>query len=145
MTKQVGRQPIFNLDTWFDPQGIANILSLEIITKHYPMVFDTTDNFFTVHLKDRYIVFIHSTGELYCFDAVVEEKFNVDILVSVVYGTPNKTCLLSTVIENFSWFSPHQFSRDKFARCIYITVGCPSGRDFQNMVHRHAIKTVRFL
>ena len=47
--KQVIHQPLFKMDTWFDPQGISNILYISMVTKYYPVDFDTTVNFFTVH------------------------------------------------------------------------------------------------
>lgn len=42
--KQVGHHPLFKLNAWFDPHSIANILSLAIVAKHYPVAFDTMEN-----------------------------------------------------------------------------------------------------
>ena len=64
-TKQIGLHPLLNMDTKFDLHGIAKILSLAIVTKHYPVTFDTTENFFTFHLQDRDTVFRQSEGRLY--------------------------------------------------------------------------------
>ena len=140
LTKQVGHQPLFNTETWFDPQGITNILFLAIVTKHYPVAFDTTGNFFTVQLQDREIVFRQSNSGLCYFDAKAEKEFVGSILTSVVDRTPNKTCLMSTVDEKRLWFTPCKFSRAKLARHIYAMIGIPSGRYFHNMVPSHAIK-----
>ena len=50
LTKQVGHQPLLKLDMWFNPHGIMNIISLAVVTNHYHVAFDATNNFFTVHL-----------------------------------------------------------------------------------------------
>ena len=52
-TKQVSHHPLFNMNTWLYPQGIAKILSPSIVTKLYPVDFDTEGKLFTVHLQDR--------------------------------------------------------------------------------------------
>ena len=73
------------MDTWFYPHIIANILSLAITDKHYPVAFNTTDTSFTFHLEERKIIFIQSEGDLYCFDIVAEEEFS-----SACYSTEKK-------------------------------------------------------
>ena len=45
-TKQVGHHPLFKVDAWFDPHVTANIISLAIVTKNYPMSFDRMEFFF---------------------------------------------------------------------------------------------------
>ena len=70
--------------TWFDPQDIKNIISITIVTKHYPMSFNMTGDLFTVYLHDREIVFRQSTGGLYYFDNAAEKDFGGTILTSVV-------------------------------------------------------------
>ena len=130
LTKQVGHQPLFNIDTWFYPQGTANIISLAIVNKNYPVAFDTTGNLFTFHLQERDIVFRQSTGGLYYFDTTAEEDFVGAIRTSVIDNTPNETCFMSKVTENLSWFTPRQFIRAKLAWHIYATSGRPSGREF---------------
>ena len=69
---------------WFEPHSIANILLLAIMNKHYLVAFNTTDNFFTVHLQDREIIFIQSEGAIYYFDTVAEENFVGAIITSAV-------------------------------------------------------------
>ena len=56
-TKQVGHQPLFKMDTRFYRQGIANILSLAIVTNQHPVAFKMAGSFFTVHLQYRDIYF----------------------------------------------------------------------------------------
>ena len=69
--------------------------------------------------------------------------FDGSILTSIVEITPKgtyETCLLNTVAENRSWFTPRQFSRSKLAIRIYAMMGHPSHKDFHNMVCSHTIK-----
>ena len=42
-TKEVGHLPLFKLDTWFDPHGIDNILSIAIVGKNYPVALDVME------------------------------------------------------------------------------------------------------
>ena len=53
------------MDTWFYPQGIVKILSLAIVNNHYPLAFDAIENFFTIHLQYRDIVFRQSEFGIY--------------------------------------------------------------------------------
>ena len=130
---------------WFDPHSISKTLSLTIVTKHYSMPFETMWLFFTVHLQDQEIRSKRCDIGMYYYNTAAAEDFGGDILTSISDSTPDGTgekCLLNMVAEKSSWFKPHQFIRDKPARCIYAMMGRPSRKDFQNMVHRHTIKTV---
>ena len=78
--------------------------------------------------------------QLYYFDTALEEDFNGAILTHIVDDTPGETCLLITVAEKCSWFTPLQFSRAKLTWHISAMTGRPSGRDFKNMVCSRSIK-----
>ena len=58
-TKQVKHQPLFKMDSWFNPHNNSNIISLEIVTKNYPVAFNKMEIFFTDHLQDQDIMFRH--------------------------------------------------------------------------------------
>ena len=91
LTKHTVHQPLFNMEMWFDPHGIPNILSLAIINKHYHVGFYSAENFFAFHIQDMEIVFRQSEGGLYNFDIEAEEDFGGAILTYFLEGTPNKT------------------------------------------------------
>ena len=76
------------------------------MTKNYPMVFETMENFFTVHLQDREIVFRQSEGGLCYFNTTVEEDNNGAILTSIIEVMPDEMCLLITLAEKRSLFTP---------------------------------------
>ena len=79
---------------------------------------------------------------MYYFDTSVVADLDSAILASIANISLDGNCLLNKVAENCSWFTPQQFSKSKLARRIYAMMGCPSRRDFQNMVRSHAIKNV---
>ena len=140
LIKRIVQQPLFKIYTWFDPHGIANIFLLAIVTKHYPVDFDIMENFFTVNLQDREIFFSKIKVRIYYFGAAAKKDFNSAILASILDGAPKETCLLGTVTEKRSWFTPCQSVKANLARHIYTTMGCPSSRYFQNMVNSRAKK-----
>ena len=101
LMKQVGHQTLFKLDAWFESHNIYNILSLDIMTKHYPVEFYLMGNLFEVHLQDQEIVFSKYESVMYYFDTAVVD-FDGEILTSIVYITPVETSVLNTVAENCS-------------------------------------------
>ena len=101
LMKQVGHQTLFKLDAWFESHNISNILSLDIMTKHYPVEFYLMGILFEVHLQDQEIVFSKYESVMYYFDTAVVD-FDGEILTSIVYITPVETSVLNTVAENCS-------------------------------------------
>ena len=56
-------------DVWFDPNRIANILSLRNVKNKYPVTYNsTTDNTFIVHTPEKEVHFKQSKQGLYYHD-----------------------------------------------------------------------------
>ena len=76
---------------WYEPTGIANILSMLRGTKKFRVIFDSEGrNFFRIVLPDREVKFQLSPNGLYYFDAADRE---------------NGVLLLKTVSENREGFT----------------------------------------
>ena len=91
VVERVGELPSYGT-VWYEPTGIANILSMSRATKKFRVIFDSEGggSFRTV-LLDREVRFELSTNGLYYFDAADRE---------------NSVMLLNTVAENredFTW------------------------------------------
>ena len=57
-TKMIGTLQGYDRPVWYDPRGIANILSMSNVAKKYKVTFDSQKgNKFIVHLEDREMEF----------------------------------------------------------------------------------------
>ena len=66
---RVGNLPGY-VTVWYEPTGIANILSMLRATKKFRVVFDSEgENFFRMVLQDREVRFQLIPNGLYYFDA----------------------------------------------------------------------------
>ena len=103
---------------WYYPDGIANILSLSRVKDRFRVTFDSaTDNCFRVHKDNGKILkFREATRRLYYFDT---EDRDVE-----------ETMLITTVDNNKSRLSAHDFSRALLARALQRKIGRPMTKDF---------------
>jgi hypothetical protein len=109
---------------WFNKDGIANILSMSLIKKKFPVRYDSTvgDQFF-VSKPDKDVIFAASSSGLY------------------YHNTANRAVMLvTTVKEKKEGFTDREFTRAKAARRALGLVGYPSPRDFKNTVRSNMIK-----
>ena len=66
---------------WYEPTGIANILSMSRATKKFRVIFDSEGgNFFRIVLPDREVKFQLSPNGLYYFDAA--DRVNIVLLLN---------------------------------------------------------------
>jgi hypothetical protein len=109
---------------WFNKDGIANILSMSLIKKKFPVRYDSTvGDQFIVSKPDKDVIFAASSSGLYYHDT-----------------TNRAVILVTTVKENKEGFTDREFTRAKSARRSLGLVGYPSPRDFKNMVRSNMIK-----
>ena len=63
VTRQVGDLPGFG-EVWYHPGGIANILSLALVKKHFRITYDShSDNTFHVHLGNEKVQSFHESKQ----------------------------------------------------------------------------------
>ena len=71
---RIGELPGYGT-VWFEPTGIANILSMSRATKKFRVIFDSEGgNFFRMVLPDREVKFQLIPNGLYYFDASDRES-----------------------------------------------------------------------
>jgi hypothetical protein len=109
---------------WLNKDGIANILSMSLVKKKFPVKYDSAagDNF-VVSKPDKDVIFAGSPSGLYYHDT-----------------TNRAVVLVNTVTQNREGFTDREFNRAKSARRALGLVGYPSPRDFKNMVKSNMIK-----
>ena len=87
---------------WYEPTGIANIISMSRETKKFWAVFNSEGgNFFRMVLLDREVRFQLSPNGLYYFDAVERE---------------DSVLLLNTLSENQEGFTRREYEGDREKR-----------------------------
>ena len=103
---------------WYYPDGIANILSLSRVKDRFRVTFDSaTDNCFRVHKDNEKILkFREATRRLYYFDTADRDE--------------EETMLITTVDNNKSRLSAHDYSRALLARALQRKIGRPTTKDF---------------
>ena len=109
---------------WYHPDGIANILSLAEVRKHFHVTYDSSQqNEFVVHKPDGTTKqFVQSDRGLFCLDTSTEG-----------------TTLVTTVDDNKSKYTNTDYSRAQLARRIQRMIGRPSTRDFLHFVDNNLI------
>ncbi|KAI2491042.1 Reverse transcriptase (RNA-dependent DNA polymerase) [Fragilaria crotonensis] len=112
---------------WYNPSGIANILSLSRVKEHgYRVTFDTSEgNAFHVHKSDGDVrVFSQSAKGLYYFDV----------------GKHNKeVSLINTVADNATKYSERDYSKAQLARSVQKIIGRPSTRTFISIIEKNLL------
>jgi hypothetical protein len=108
---------------WFNEDGIANILSMSLMSKTFPVRYDSASgDQFVVSKPDKDVIFSASKSGIYYHDT-----------------TNRAVVLVNTVKQNKEGFTEREFNRAKSARRALGLVGYPSPRDFKNMVRSNMI------
>jgi hypothetical protein len=118
--RMIGDLPGYPVPVWFNPNGIANILSLYRVTQHCRVQYDSRDNQAAFHVtrSDSSIRhFVPSvTGLHYC------------------ETVQNESVLINTVAAKKSNYTIRAYKQAVVARHIQDTIGRPSTRDFVKIV-----------
>jgi hypothetical protein len=128
VTNLIGRLPGYPGEVWYNPNGIANIISLSDATKHFRVHYDSTQEpAFIVEKPDgTERRFVKSASGLYYHDtakAMAERG----------------TALVTTVAANQSKYPVRDYRQALLARKIQKMIGYPSTRDFLKLVDRNMI------
>ena len=113
---------------WYNPKGIANILSLARVRERgYRVTFDSDDeNSFYLHKKDGTVrVFTQSDKGLYYLDTREGE---------------DNVVMINTVEGNSIRYSQRDYSQAKLARKIQQTIGRPSTKTFLSIVDNNLLQ-----
>jgi len=100
-------------EVWYSPTGIANILALSYVEKHYRVTYDSKGgNGFTVHKED---------GGMKNFIQSIKGLFYLDTKKNV-----SGTVLGNSVAYNKSRYSNRNYSQAVLAREVQNMIGRPS-------------------
>ena len=112
---------------WYNPNGIANILSLSRVQEKYRVTFDSNvDGSFFIHKPDgTHRIFSKSKSGLYYLDT--NDKLN-------------GIGLFTTVEQNQTKFTRRELQGATLARKIQNLIGRPSTRTFTNIVNKNLLK-----
>ena len=111
---------------WYDPKGIANILSLARVQEKHRVTYDSgAEGHFIIHKDD---------GSVRVFTKSVSGLFYIDTAQLV------GTSMLTTVADNKSVFTNREFEAAKLARKVQNMIGRPSTRAFLKIVDKNMLK-----
>eukprot|EP00934_Nitzschia_sp_Nitz4_P008987 Nitzschia sp. Nitz4//scaffold353_size16344//11151//16190//NITZ4_008865-RA/size16344-processed-gene-0.13-mRNA-1//1//CDS//3329548925//8977//frame0 len=115
---------------WYDPQAIANILSLRNVKTKYSVVYDSN--------KDGSFTVTKPCGKTFKFEESDSGLFYLDTRKDDSKGNV-ETVLVNTVANNRSNYTDADYSRAVTARQMLIKIGRPNIRDFENVIRQNAI------
>ena len=115
---------------WYNPTGIANIISLSKATERgYHVTFDSSEgNAFHLHKSDGTVrVFKQSPKGLYYIDTKEDTCGHYDVN------------LVNTVEDNRNKYSQRDYSKAQLARKVQKIIGRPSTKTFLSIVDNHLL------
>ena len=112
--------------TWYNPKGIANLLSLSQVEKKHRVTYDSAaSKAFVVHKSD---------GSERQFEQAKSGLFYMDAEQN------SGTVLVNTVEENKSKYTKRDYQRALAARRLQNTIGYKSTKDFLHIVKENLLK-----
>jgi hypothetical protein len=123
---------------WYNPTGIANILSLaKAKERGYRVTFDSAEgNAFHLHKPDGTMrVFKQSSKGLYYLDTKTNQAHK-DIKTE---RDGNEVNLINTVANNGTKYSQRDYSKAEMARKIQAIIGRPSTKTFLSIVDKNLL------
>ena len=129
VSRLVGDIPNFG-EVWYNPQSLANILSLAAVRQQCRVTMDTAgDPSITVHRRDGTVMlFKESPMGLYYFDVSDHSNFT---------SSPSAPYLF---LNNATGYSPREVEGADRARILYRQLGRPSQRDFLDALAHNVIQ-----
>jgi hypothetical protein len=125
-TSMIGDLPGYDGEVWYNPKGIANILSLSDVEKYHQVTYDSrAEKAFVVHKAD---------GNERCFKQSEKGLFYL--------GTNEKlgTVLINTVAGNKGSYTKRTYKQAMLARKVQNMIGRPSLSSFLKIVENNLLK-----
>ncbi len=125
-TNMIGEMPGYPGEVWYNPKGIANILSMANVKKYYRITYDSSQG-------DGFIV--HKTDETQrCFKESDKGLFYLD-----TPEQPKATVLVTTVEDVKSNYTIQDYKQAELARHLQNVIDRPSTRDFAKIVESNLL------
>jgi hypothetical protein len=124
VTNRIGRLPGYPGEIWYNPEGVANILSLADAEKYFRVhyISEKEKEFVVEKLDGTTRRFLKTDAGLYCFDTA-----------------EHGTVLINTVADNKSRYTIGAYRQAVLARKLQTMIGYPSTRDFLKLVDNNLI------
>ena len=126
-TNQMGYLGTYPDLVWYNPRGVANILSQNNVAQHFQLTMDTqVDNSISLHqVNGNALVFTPTYNGLYCYTLSNEETINgIWAMISMVKGNADK-------------YTKHDYHRAIEARCFQNIIMWPGDRELIDMSLQH--------
>ena len=129
VTNLMGTFPGYPGEVWFNPDGIANILSLADVAKHFRVRYDSGhEHAFIVEKPDgTERRFLKTDAGLFYLDTANRDNVELGML------------LLHTVADKKSKYTARAYRQAILARKLQKMLGYPSTRDFLKYIDKHMI------
>jgi hypothetical protein len=125
VTSEMGILPGYGL-VWYDPVGIANIVSLSRVREKYHVSLNSDHNIIVVTKPDGTVFkFKQSDSGLYFNDRASNKR--------------KGAVMINTVASKKSRYTNEDYSRAVLARQLQIRVGRPSTKDFLRIIARNQL------
>jgi hypothetical protein len=124
---------------WFDSNGVANIIGLRNLIRHYDVTYDSSgDNCFHVWKNDVSILtFKPSEGGLWYYDASVNKAFS---MLTTLEDKQEAFSLLTTVKESQKKYTLRGVRQAEVARRLQEIVMRPPSKKLQHILARGFIR-----
>ena len=115
-------------DVWYNPNGIANVLSLKAMTEHYQVTYDggNRGRIFVIHLPAEMVEFIWHSWGLHHLD--LSNMKHKDIFLAIMLE------------ERYVGYTKHQLDGAIKAYPLQEILEHLSQQDFEEMVHERMIR-----
>ena len=124
-SKQVATLPWHDIQVWFDPNSITNVLSFATMAEQFRITYDNkVEDVFKVHTPKGVLPFKQISKNLYVF-------------------IPDKEVartMFQTLDENKKFYTTKQIERATRARALARAIGCPSDADLRAILKMNSIK-----
>jgi hypothetical protein len=129
VTNLIGHLPDYPGEVWYNPAGIANIISLADAKKYFRVHYDSKwEKAFMVEKPDgTERCFVKTTHGLYCFDT------------ATCNTTEHGMALITTVANNKSKYPVWTYRQALLVQKLQIMIGYPSTCDFLKIVEQNLI------
>jgi Reverse transcriptase (RNA-dependent DNA polymerase)/Zinc knuckle len=136
VTNLMGRLPGYPGEVWYNPDGIANILSLADAEKYFRIRYDSgKESAFVVEKPDgTERKFLKTASGLFCYDTAA-----VECSGGLLPSPGSATTLITTVDDKKSKYTARAYGQALLARKIQKMVGYPSTRDFLRLIDGNLI------
>ena len=124
LTNLVGNLPGYGT-VWYNPNAIANILSLRQVQHRYHISYDSSHRRFIITKPSgKEFVFQESEGGLHYLDTMQQQN----------QWQQGHVFSITTVWDNKKNFTNNDYLRAIRARELQVMVGCPSDKDFMKIL-----------